>query len=265
MKRLNPAAQFWGTCGVCEGMFKVKNRVTSLHGFERPGTGYIFGKCYGQGMVAWELSPESAEEFLTKVLIPLHAEAATGLEMFDAGKITWIKRELPQTFMQRRHKEPPQYETITPEHRDWDRAFAGERWRAESKLAQIAGDIKHYKKKLAAWEYRPLQSVSAEVPSSKKSGERIFRVVEAFKTVEEDGGPDLSSPIMTYGPGDDMHTPGYRDRMVPTGRFWSKSIKRKVPYYNAVDATTGRKIATGKATPQEAEAAGLKAKYRLVP
>lgn len=52
-----------GECGVCERAFTVdpKTNVLALHGFERPGHGYIVGKCPGRGMLPVELSTATIE------------------------------------------------------------------------------------------------------------------------------------------------------------------------------------------------------------
>ncbi len=51
-------------------------------------------------------------------------------------------------------------------------------------------------------------------------------------------------------------------RGTPTGRYHTKVVKKKLPYYDAVDATSGRKVATG-ATREEAEAGAVRKGYRM--
>lgn len=259
--RANPAS-FWGTCGVCEGTFKVAGGTTSKHGFSRPGVGYLIGACFGQEMAPWETSPESAERFVRQVLVPEQAKAARTLAQYDEGKVQSLERQIEQTFMQRRHKEPVQSETITPEHKDWDRYFASRRHLAATQLKHITADIAHYEKKLSTWAPKPLHPVDPANPTSRK--EKVFKIVEKFKTVEEEAGPDLARPIMEYAPGDGPWTPSKEAdaRAINTGRFWTKYVKRKIPYYDAVDATSGRKVATGK-TQEEAVAGAVRKGYRM--
>ena len=61
-----------GTCGICGEIQKLRNEKLVLHGYERPGYGWIEGACFGVGYKAWELSPESAVAFVErlKILIP---------------------------------------------------------------------------------------------------------------------------------------------------------------------------------------------------
>lgn len=50
-----------GTCGVCLKAIKVPNNLLALHGYSRPGYGYIQGRCPGSGHLPWEVSPITGE------------------------------------------------------------------------------------------------------------------------------------------------------------------------------------------------------------
>lgn len=53
-----------GTCGICHNIQKLRNKELVLHGYTRPGYGWIQGSCFGVGYKAWELSPESVEAYI---------------------------------------------------------------------------------------------------------------------------------------------------------------------------------------------------------
>ena len=53
-----------GTCGICHNIQKLRNHQLVLHGYTRPGYGWIHGSCFGVGYEAWELSPESVEDYI---------------------------------------------------------------------------------------------------------------------------------------------------------------------------------------------------------
>lgn len=53
-----------GICGACFGEFKVRNGLMVLHGFLRPGTGYLVGRCVGSKCDPFEVSPEGTKEHL---------------------------------------------------------------------------------------------------------------------------------------------------------------------------------------------------------
>jgi len=57
-----------GTCQCCFGTFKAPKSVTlSLHGYERPGNGYIVGRCRGEGHVPFEVSCEQTKIWLQEL------------------------------------------------------------------------------------------------------------------------------------------------------------------------------------------------------
>lgn len=53
-----------GTCGICNNIQKLRKTDLVLHGYTRPGYGWIQGSCFGVGYKAWELSPESVEAYI---------------------------------------------------------------------------------------------------------------------------------------------------------------------------------------------------------
>ena len=56
--------EYLGTCGVCGNVQKLKGRNLVLHGYQRPGFGWINGKCFGVGYEPWELSSKAAEDYI---------------------------------------------------------------------------------------------------------------------------------------------------------------------------------------------------------
>lgn len=53
-----------GTCGICHNVQKLRSNALVLHGYQRPGYGWIQGSCFGVGYQPWELSPESVEAYI---------------------------------------------------------------------------------------------------------------------------------------------------------------------------------------------------------
>jgi hypothetical protein len=59
-----------GTCGACFKNIKLEHLggdrlpVTALHGYQRPGTGHIEGRCAGENMPPYELSPKATDKRL---------------------------------------------------------------------------------------------------------------------------------------------------------------------------------------------------------
>jgi hypothetical protein len=64
--------------GSCQGCFKqqkTRDGRLVLHGYKRPGHGYIIGNCWGHGYAPFEVSCERTKEFIAKALKPALASA----------------------------------------------------------------------------------------------------------------------------------------------------------------------------------------------
>lgn len=92
-----------GQCGVCEGDFIAHPTTDAnqlvLHGYERPGTGEIHGRCPGAGTVSFELAPDAARQYLEEVLEPQRAAAvnyarslATAIQVVEGSRV-WQEGE----------------------------------------------------------------------------------------------------------------------------------------------------------------------------
>lgn len=73
------ATQYRGTCQVCGGAFSVGYDISkpvhlSLHGYQRPGYGYIVGECWGVNHPAAEVSVDLSKASIVR----LRDGAATG-------------------------------------------------------------------------------------------------------------------------------------------------------------------------------------------
>jgi hypothetical protein len=81
------AANPSGTCQCCFGHYKVVRGITSLHGYERPGNGYIVGACNGQQALPYQQSCE-----LTKVMLQsvknFEAARSARLAALESGAVT---------------------------------------------------------------------------------------------------------------------------------------------------------------------------------
>lgn len=75
-KRGPRAATHEGECGFCERRFSIgrSDERLALHGFQRPGTGWLIGACPGENKRPVELSTETLE--LLRAAAAHHAEGA---------------------------------------------------------------------------------------------------------------------------------------------------------------------------------------------
>lgn len=79
-----------GTCQCCFAGFKVPKTTVTLHGYKRPGVGYILGRCRGEGHLPYEVSCDQTKVFLAEVqgMIARETEFLTDLA---SGAITEMR------------------------------------------------------------------------------------------------------------------------------------------------------------------------------
>lgn len=56
-----------GTCGICHNIQKLQQGKLVLHGYTRPGYGWIQGSCFGVKYQPWELSPKAVEDYIKQL------------------------------------------------------------------------------------------------------------------------------------------------------------------------------------------------------
>lgn len=145
-----------GTCGVCERHHKVRDQKVVLHGYQRPGDGYITGRCFGEAMLAWEISAEPAGRFLAEVLRPSLASTEVRLAEFYGGLVTSLPRE------KRPLTAKPEYESITPGHGDWPAVFKHEQAKVFARYQHYQGLVARFEARIAAWQPAQLAPVARE-------------------------------------------------------------------------------------------------------
>lgn len=94
-----PTRDNTGTCPVC---FRVQKLTPGslhgtdrsrpgmvLHGYQRPGLGYVVGNCFGQGWPPWELSSEGTVAWVGRLHDQLHS-IEVSIANLEAGKVEVI-------------------------------------------------------------------------------------------------------------------------------------------------------------------------------
>lgn len=152
-----------GTCPCCFGNFKLVPRTKRgkdktmpgmvLHGYQRPGTGYIHGNCFGQDWPPFELSPEGTEAFLVAL-----EKSLADLEGFHkrllAGEVDTFYDISGRKVFKRSEMDP----------RDWARKLESEIKMTESQLHAMKMDIKNLKQMVADWKPMPLPTEGSILP-----------------------------------------------------------------------------------------------------
>lgn len=79
-----------GTCQCCFGGFKSRDDVKLvLHGYERPGNGYVVGRCMGEGHPPFEVSCEQTKKFRQR-LESIKAEAIAYKGRLEGGDVNLL-------------------------------------------------------------------------------------------------------------------------------------------------------------------------------
>lgn len=73
-----------GTCQICFRHQQTRAGNLVLHGYKRPGYGYIVGNCYGHGFAPFEVSCDRTKTFIAQVLQPWLARCEARLAELQA-------------------------------------------------------------------------------------------------------------------------------------------------------------------------------------
>lgn len=147
-----------GTCGVCLGNYKrERDGSLHIHGYTRPGDGWLHGSCYGVGYQPWELSKLAVVGYVRDVLEPALEVRLRGLKQLIDDSV--------EVFYDKVHRwEGGRSVAATVEVRRDDKwKFDQLRQRAiisiKSEIGQIEEDIKRCKDQLASWKLDDLPEV----------------------------------------------------------------------------------------------------------
>lgn len=183
-----------GVCPVCERLQKLSwNRKSKdghptmvLHGYERPGYGYIVGDCFGVGYPPWELSPEGAEAWLKELRVFLKSAKNVLVTAKGAKSLfVWVSPDLSSDKEETELFANGTFKTTNERASDKDLRRRGESYygkdklerdgkglfnrlkaaaveSAELKIERISNDIKKFETKIAGWKAQPLAGTSEE-------------------------------------------------------------------------------------------------------
>jgi hypothetical protein len=152
------------TCPVCFGMFKLVPKTKKgkdktmpgmiLHGYKRPGTGWIEGNCFGQDWPPFELSPEGTQAWLVR-MEKFEKGQRKHFEYLRSGNVTELSagdakikdgKFVPSTIFRKSEMDP----------REWDKMFQKVLQDAEDDLRRIEFECDRLRKLIAAWKPEPL-------------------------------------------------------------------------------------------------------------
>lgn len=138
-----------GTCACCFGMFKLTKTETKLmvlHGYKRPGYGYIIGNCPGVEFQPYELSCEG-----TKAMLNLASNHLNALQM----KVTKLKAK-PEMFVATRFGEPKVIKAADMSDYTYEYNLECEIAHLGWQIKAVQRDIQLLTTKIVSWTLQPL-------------------------------------------------------------------------------------------------------------
>jgi len=150
-----------GWCPVCEGTFKVRNKLLVHHGYERPGHGYIVGDCFGVNRPPHELSPRTAEEYLSDAVVPRIRAVEKSIQHLGPPG------EPKELFFDEYDRVSRQYVPVMKRRSevkdyDWTNRLRRIREQAADELASWQKEARQLEKLIAEWQPQPLRTVEEE-------------------------------------------------------------------------------------------------------
>lgn len=130
-----------GTCAACWGNYKLSAGRLVLHGYERPGYGYVRGQCFGVGYEPVETSVVGATKY-DEHLGGLLLNEKNILAKLESGEVEAIEGRQGKIFK----KEDPAFPSLR----------ADKIRNAKYTIKQLERDLETYAKVIAAWKPRPM-------------------------------------------------------------------------------------------------------------
>lgn len=155
-KRIAGRAGGSGTCQICGGDQAIVRNNIALHGYERPGHGYIKGRCFGADKLPFEVSCDALRAWIGMLrgyLTRTHDELAklpfvTSLTVeetvYENGHIVYENRQIKRRLV-----------SVGPEDPRFEKRRANKKAELEHQIRQLNSDIAAQTKRLDNW--RPAQ------------------------------------------------------------------------------------------------------------
>lgn len=142
-----------GTCPACfrnqkmtPGSLHGSDRTRPgmvLHGYMRPGLGYVVGNCFGQGWPPFELSSEGTVAWVARLHDHVHA-VEVSIANLESGKVEVLI-----------DREKPVKKTDVPEH-EWNRILHARLDKLRHELKSVERTIDDLDKAIKSWTLAPL-------------------------------------------------------------------------------------------------------------
>lgn len=160
------ATRHLGHCQICggereAGEFKLTDGGKLVHhGYKRPGTGYIYGDCYGVDHEPYEVSCETAKKYRAMLADHL-VRARKSLATLKSGKTKHFE-EMERSRWSR-ETVVTQYCVGVTEPYAWHRALEYRISHGESEVRNLTTEVAHFDKRIADWKPMPIRTIEERV------------------------------------------------------------------------------------------------------
>jgi hypothetical protein len=141
--------QTLGTCAICGRQHVVRGDKVVLHGYQRPGFGYITGDCFGVGYQPYELSPKACEDYAVKMSDYITKEQER-VALFRSGTVTEVNIKVGTEY--RHGRAVAKLVAIGPEDRRFTARIAELIAQAESHIANATQVREEMEKRVRDWK-----------------------------------------------------------------------------------------------------------------
>jgi hypothetical protein len=202
-----------GTCQGCLQRQQTRDGKLVLHGYQRPGTGYIIGECWGYRFAPWEISCERTKDFVKNGLKPALANNIKHLAVLEArpetlsylGEVTlgynreaWayekgtfltdVARDAPASKFETVHKIMKDENIHVPPYGvrpagspaigkvpSYEDLLANNIAQTNSTISQLRGAIAEYERRIAAWKPVPWPVAQVTVKPENYTGAHVMK------------------------------------------------------------------------------------------
>lgn len=148
-----------GICSVCLGRFVVEGKSPVLHGYKRPGDGYIVGNCDGMRFPMYEISTEGCI-WMRNGLTSAAVQKENYAGQLRAGQVSTIPY-VRNKYDARLNRYVPEIVDLTPDSKEalrevgfftWESAVKSAAERADREARSFRTEAEDFQKMIDAWK-----------------------------------------------------------------------------------------------------------------
>lgn len=140
-----------GICQICERECAIVRGRISLHGYNRPGHGFIWGECRGSNELPWSQSCAALAKWVS-TLRDMLVNSEEELASFDRREAFTVQGQKYETVEGGVGKYVPTIEKIIPTDPRWGETYASKLSELKNRIDALRSEIKRQGARLAAWK-----------------------------------------------------------------------------------------------------------------